>query len=33
MAGIEWIPARQLREHYVDPIATDYRMRGGGCIW
>jgi hypothetical protein len=23
MADIEWIPARQLREHYVDPIATD----------
>jgi hypothetical protein len=23
MAGIERIPARHLREHYVDPIATD----------
>jgi hypothetical protein len=23
MADIEWLPARQLREHYVDPIATD----------
>jgi hypothetical protein len=23
MADIEWLPAPQLREHYVDPIATD----------
>jgi hypothetical protein len=23
MADIEWLPARQLRENYVDPIATD----------
>ena len=23
MADIEWLPARQLRENYVDPVATD----------
>jgi len=23
VADIEWLPAPQLREHYVDPIATD----------
>ena len=23
MADIEWLPARQLRETYVDPVATD----------
>ena len=28
MAGIEWIPAPQLREHYVDPIATDISDAG-----
>jgi hypothetical protein len=24
MADLEWLPARQLREYYVDPVATDY---------
>jgi hypothetical protein len=23
MADLEWLPARQLREYYVDPVATD----------
>jgi hypothetical protein len=28
MADIERLPARQLREHYVDPIATDISDAG-----